>query len=163
MAFLLKITPPLTFSSSEPLVENVVSVVSVVSQNRILQKNRYLFLPVRSPVFVLSKSLFRHSQSPVAHPPIPLPSSRSPLPSSPFSSKSRFRPLPSSSSKPKKTAERHEAVPPYSWWLVVCSKTEHSSPPPPMPETVQTREPRRWHSRLLLLRPKWRRPHWCQG
>ena len=64
--FFVKITPPLTLSSSEPLVENVVSVVSVVSQNRILRKNRYLFLPSRSPIFFLLKVPFPSS-------PIPLP------------------------------------------------------------------------------------------
>ena len=100
MAFLLKITPPLTFSSSVALVENVVSVVSVVSQNRILPKNRYLFLPSRKHVFrplgslvsIISKSrcpssnssFFLSKSSPILPDSRvrPLPSSQSPLPSS---------------------------------------------------------------------------------
>ena len=133
MAFFVKITPPLTFSSSEPLVENVVNVVSVVSQNRILPKNRYLFLPVRSPGFRPLESLVSPSSKSRVRPPIPLSSSQSPLPSSPIPVpvlshppkvpvSSSQSPLPSSSSSHPKTAERHEAVPPF---LMVGSKMEH--------------------------------------
>ena len=156
-------------------MENVVNVVSVVSQNRILPKNRYLFLLSQSPVFVLFKVPFSSFSKLVRPVQNPLSSSQSHLPSSeslshppPSPVPSPLRPLPSSqsplpsSSKPKKTAERHEAVPPFAWWLVVGSKMEHSSPHPLLGTTL-TREPRRWHSRLLLLRPIWRRPHWCQG
>ena len=57
MAFFVKITPPLTFSSSEPLVENVVNVVSVVSQNRILPKNRFRITRFPIPFFLLLKVL----------------------------------------------------------------------------------------------------------
>ena len=138
-----------------------------------LSKSRFFFLRVHFPSspssFLLSKSspILPDSRS---HPLRPLPSSQSPLPSS-YESRSRpprfpfsSSPIPlPSSSEPKKTAERHEAVPPFSWWLVVGSKTEHSSPSPPLLGTIQTREPLRWRSRLLLLRPIWRRPHWCQG
>ena len=125
VAFFVKITPPLTFSSSVALAGFVVNVVSVVSRICILPKNAICFYLLEVLVFVLSKALFLPPQSPVSHPPIPLSSSQSPLPSSPFSSKSRFRPLPSSSSsQPKRTAERHEAVPPFLVGMV-CSKMEH--------------------------------------
>ena len=102
VAFFIKITPPLTFSSSEPLVENVVNVVSVVSRFCILRKNRFriTWLPIpfflllkapfsspQSPCFVLLKVQFSTSRKPCFH---PLPSSQSPLQSSPFSSESRF-------------------------------------------------------------------------
>ena len=126
-----------------------------------------LFSPPQSPFPVLLKVLVSpFSKSRFFFLRVHFPSS----PSSFFLSKfspvlpdSRSRPLPSSS-KPKKTAERHEAVPPFSWWLVVGSKTEHSSPPPPLLGTVLTREPRWWHSRRLRHRQKWKhRPHWCQG
>ena len=119
MAFLLKITPPLTFSSSVALAGFVVNVVSVVSQNRILPKNRYLFLPSRKHVFRPLGSLvsiISKSRCPSSNFSFFLSKS------SPILPDSRVRPLPSSSSKPKKTAERHEAVPPFG---VVSSKMEH--------------------------------------
>lgn len=89
-----------------------------------------LFSPPQSPFFFLlrvpfsssSKSLFLPSPSPV--PPLRFPFPSSSLSSSiiskssPLLPDSRSRPLPSSSSETKKTAERHEAVPPFSWWLV---------------------------------------------
>lgn len=103
-----------------------------------------LFSPSQSPVSVLLRFPFLLPQSPVSSP------SQSPLPSSfvlfPILSDSRFDllkvlfpplqilfqsssnlrsiPLPSSS-EPKKTAERHEAVPPFL--VVVRSKMEHDS------------------------------------
>ena len=141
MAFFVKITPPLTFSSSVALAGFVVNVVSVVSRNRILPKNRYLFLPSRKHVFrplgslvsIISKSrcrplrlLFRPLKV-LSHPPrFPCPSSSIISKSSPLLPDSRSRPLPSSSSEPKETAERHEAVPPFLVG-VVCSKMEHDS------------------------------------
>ena len=166
MAFFVKITPPLTSSSSEPLVENVVSVVSVVSQNRILGKNRYLFLPSLSPVFVLFKVPFSSSQSPVpvllkllfhplqvlSHPPIPLPSSPIPVPV--------LSPPPLSQRK-----QRNDTKPSRrSRGGVVGSKMEHysSHPPRSLLGTTLTLEPRWWRSRLRH-HPQWRLPHWCQG
>lgn len=98
-----------------------------------------LFSPPQSPCFVLlkvlvssfSKSRFRPVQSPVSSSSsksspilrVPFPSSSKSSPILP-DSRSRplrvlfhpLRPLPSSS-KPKKTAERHEAVPPFAWFV----------------------------------------------
>lgn len=78
--------------------------------------SEFLFCPVPSPCFVLSESSsFISKSSPLllrvpSPSPIPVPVLLSIL----------FRPL---SSSPillaaKKTAERHEAVPPFAWWLV---------------------------------------------
>ena len=89
-----------------------------------------LFSSPQSPFFFSSKSLFRPPQSPVFD------LSKALFPSSSLLSKSSpilpvllgvpVRPLPSSSSSHPKTAERHEAVPPFSVG-VVCSKMEHDS------------------------------------
>ena len=103
-----------------------------------------LFSPPQSPCSHSSKSLFPSPQSPcfvlfrvplpilqflflplkvLSHPPrFPCPSSSIISKSYPLLPDSRSLPLPSSSSEPKKTAERHEAVPPF---LVVRSKMEH--------------------------------------
>ena len=100
-----------------------------------------VFLPPQSPCFVLFRATFLLPQSPLPsssssdsrshplrvlfhHSPSPLPSSPIHVPILSESSSVLFRPLPSSS-EPKKTAERHEAVPPFL--VVVCSKMEHSS------------------------------------
>ena len=184
MAFFVKITPPLTFSSSEPLAGFVVNVVSVVSRNCILPKNRYLFLPVRSPVFVLSKALFLPPQSPVAHPPIPLSSSQSPLPSSPIpvsvlfhhlkvlshpprsprspgfvlsNSRSRpLRPLPSSPS-PLSSSEfrsRHLRVP-FPSSSVLFHPLKVLSPPLPPSQRKQRNDPKPSRRSWLWVVPKW--------
>ena len=88
----------------------------------------FLFSPPQSPVFFLLEILvFILSLNPVpvlsvlflplkvlSHPPrFPCPSSSIISKSSPLLPDSRSRPLPSSSSEPKKTAERPEAVPPF--------------------------------------------------
>ena len=158
MPFLLKITPPLTFSSSEPLVENVVSVVSVVSQNRILGKNRYLFLHSQSPVFFLlkvlvsfcseprsflSKSLFPSSQSPCfLHLRFPFPSS----------SDSRARPPQSPVSSPPLLRFPSHPLRVLSHPLKVLSL-----PPPPPSQRKQRNDTK--PSRRSWLVPKWNIVH----
>ena len=92
----------------------------MIPDSLFLPFSKSLFLPSQSPVSPFSKSLFRPVQSPV---PV-LSVLFLPLSSSPILPDSRSRPLPSSS-KPKKTAERHEAVPPFL--AVVGSKMEHDS------------------------------------
>ena len=138
-----------SFSSSSP------SPVSVLSESR--------FRPLRvqcpsSPSSsVLSKSSPVLLKSPCPSSPIPVPvlsilchSSQSPLPSSSSSQKRKQR----NDTKPSRR----------SWFGVVGSKMEHSSPfPPPLPGTIQTREPRRWRSRLRHRQQERRLPHWCQG
>ena len=139
--------PTLTISSSEPLVENVVSVVSVVSRICILRKTAIKSHDSRFPFFFSSKQRFLPSQSPVpvlsksrCRPPIPLPSSPIPLPSSPIPVPVLSPPLP-----PSQRKQRNDTKP--SRRLrggVVGSKTEHSSPsPPPLLGTIRTREPLR--------------------
>ena len=106
------------------------------------------FVILKVLVSSCSEPLFRPGQSPVSsshlkvlsvlfRPLRPLSSSQSPPPSSPIPvpilSDSRSHPLhpipssqsplPSSSSHHRKTAERHEAVPPFL--VVGCSKMEH--------------------------------------
>ena len=55
VAFFVKITPPLKVSFSVALMENVVSVVIVVSQNRILPKDLYRITWFQIPFFLLLK------------------------------------------------------------------------------------------------------------
>lgn len=79
------------------------------------------FVLVRVPFSVLSNSRFLPLKVPFLSSPSPFPILSVLFPPlkvlSPSSSSSQS-PLPSSYSKPKKTAERHEAVPPFGVWLV---------------------------------------------
>ena len=132
MAFFVKITPPLTFSSSVALAGFVVNVVSVVSRICILPKNRYLFLPSRKHVFrplgslvsIISKSrcpssnssFFLSKSSPILPDSRvrPLPSSQSPLPSSPIPVPVLSHPPP-----PSQRKQRNDTKPSRrSLWLV---------------------------------------------
>ena len=109
----------------------------MIPDSLFLPFSKSLFLPSQSPVSPFSKSLFRPVQSPVPVllkvpfllPPSPFPLlsvlfpplkvlSHPPPSPAPVLPDSRSSPLPSYSSKPKKTAERHESVPPFGVWLV---------------------------------------------
>ena len=89
-----------------------------------------LFSPPKSSVFALLRVIVLSCSESLFLPlKVPFPSSPSSSvlsKSSPLLPDSRSRPLPSSSSEPKETAERHEAVPPFLVG-VVCSKMEHDS------------------------------------
>ena len=129
--------PPqsLVFVSSKSLFRSSQSLGFVLFRVIVSPSSKSRFLPSLSVPFLPLRPLSSSSKSSPLLLRVPCPSSpssQSPLPSS--DSRSRpLHPLPSSfalshssSSKPKKTAERHEAVPPFLVG-VVSSKMEHDS------------------------------------